>query len=112
MLTNDERQLKKGVLGMLVLRLLSQEETYGYQLLQALREKGGDLFALKEGTLYPVLYRLEEEGLVANRWSSPKDREQPRKYYHITEQGARELQRLTVLWSTFSKSVTEILREG
>ena len=54
-----ERQMKKGVLDMLVLQLLTAEKKYGYQLIMELREKAGDIFGLKEGTLYPILYRLE-----------------------------------------------------
>ena len=48
-----ERQMKKGVLDMLVLQLLTAEKKYGYQLIMELREKAGDIFGLKEGTLYP-----------------------------------------------------------
>lgn len=59
-----EQQMKKGVLEMLVLRLLFEREKYGYQLICELREKSDDLFLLKEGTLYPILYRMEDDGLV------------------------------------------------
>ena len=50
-----EQQLKKGVLEMLVLKLLINEEKYGYQLISQLKEKSGGMFTLKEGTLYPIL---------------------------------------------------------
>ena len=53
-----EQQMKKGVLEMLVLKQLEKEERYGYQLISRLKDKSGGLFALKEGTLYPILYRL------------------------------------------------------
>ena len=59
-----EQQMKKGVLEMLVLKLLSEDEKYGYQLISELKEKSGEMFLLKEGTLYPILYRLEDEALV------------------------------------------------
>ena len=58
-----EQQMKKGVLEMLVLQLLSGEEKYGYQLICQLSEESGGMFLLKEGTLYPILYRLEEDVL-------------------------------------------------
>ena len=64
-----EQQMKKGVLEMLVLRLLSEGEKYGYQLISELKEKSGGMFLLKEGTLYPILYRMEDDGLVVSRWS-------------------------------------------
>ena len=71
---NDKyiRQMKKGVLDMLVLKLLNKEQKYGYQLIYELKEKSGELFILKEGTLYPILYRLEDDGLVQSCWSSPE----------------------------------------
>ena len=57
-----DSQLKKGVLEMLVLGLLCRRQTYGYQLLGSIRQQSGGYLQLKEGTLYPILYRLEDEG--------------------------------------------------
>ena len=82
-----ERQMKKGALDMLVLRLLTEDKKYGYQLIMELREKSGNIFCLKEGTLYPILYRLEEEGLVESRWSEAENKQLPRKYYLMTDKG-------------------------
>ncbi len=76
-----ERQMKKGVLDMLVLRMLKTEVKYGYQIIQELREKSGEIFLLKDGTLYPILYRLEDDGLVVSRWSEAVGKQVPRKYY-------------------------------
>lgn len=76
-----ERQMKKGVLDMLVLRLLRSEAKYGYQIIQELKEKSRETFLLKDGTLYPILYRLEDDGLVVSRWSSAVGKQVPRKYY-------------------------------
>lgn len=106
-----ERNLKKGVLEMLVLKLLAQEEKYGYQLICELQEESDELFNLKEGTLYPILYRLEDEGLVTNRWSEPKGREVSRKYYSITDMGRKHLEEMLQLWKVFSKKV-DIIMEG
>ena len=53
------QQMKKGALDMLVLKLLQHEEKYGYQLISELRDRSNGALALKEGTLYPILYRLE-----------------------------------------------------
>lgn len=83
--------MKKGVLDMLVLKLLEKDQKYGYQLINELKEKSGELFILKEGTLYPILYRLEDDGLVESCWSSPKGKQMARKYYRITEQGKKRL---------------------
>ena len=85
-----EQQMKKGVLEMLVLKQLEKEEKYGYQLISQLKEKSDVMFTLKEGTLYPILYRLEDDGLVVSRWSEPKGKEVSRKYYEITEERPQE----------------------
>lgn len=106
-----ERQLKKGVLEILVLQLLQEEEKYGYQLLSELRNRSGGLFAMKEGTLYPILYRLEDDGLVESRWQELKGKELSRKYYAITGQGKETLGKLKELWFAFEEQVSDILRE-
>ena len=106
-----EKQIKKGVLEILVLKLLEQDEKYGYQLISELKEKSNGLFVLKEGTLYPILYRLEEESLVTCHWSEPKGKEISRKYYQITDKGKQELEELCELWERFQSSVTDILKE-
>jgi PadR family transcriptional regulator PadR len=101
--------MKKGVLEMLVLKLLAKEEKYGYQLISELRESSNGLFVLKEGTLYPILYRLEDDELVISRWSEPKGKEISRKYYAVTEKGKQLLSELFGVWSEFSSNVTSIM---
>lgn len=103
-----EQQMKKGVLELLVLKQLEKEEKYGYQLISQLREKSDGLFVLKEGTLYPVLYRLEDDGYVKSHWSKPKEKEISRKYYGITADGRQAFKELLVLWNSFSKQVSEM----
>ncbi len=104
-----ERQMKKGVLDMLVLQLLSEEQMYGYQLILELREKSGDIFCLKEGTLYPILYRLEDEGLVESRWSEAENKQLPRKYYLMTGKGRQVLQEIYLSWQQISDGVERIM---
>ena len=106
------QQMKKGVLEMLVLQLLSGQEKYGYQLICELKEKSGGMFLLKEGTLYPILYRMEDDGLVVSRWSAPKGKEVSKKYYRLAEEGRDTLTGLRGLWGSFSRTVDGILAEG
>ncbi len=105
------RQMKKGVLDMLVLKLLDNEQKYGYQLISELKEKSGELFVLKEGTLYPILYRLEDDGLVESCWSSPKGKQMARKYYQITDQGKQALNEIIKLWLQMSSGIRRIMEE-
>lgn len=102
--------MKKGVLEMLVLQLLQEKEKYGYQLICELKEKSGGMFLLKEGTLYPILYRMEDDGLVVSRWSEPKGKEVSKKYYSLAEEGRETLTLLKALWRDFSGNVDEVLR--
>lgn len=104
-----ERQMKKGVYEMLVLYLLGKGEKYGYQLIIEMKEKSGGMFALKEGTLYPILYRLEEDGCIVSRWSRPKGREISRKYYSITEKGLQVLSETIRFWGEFAQTVEQML---
>ena len=107
-----ERQMKKGVLDMLVLRLLLEEKKYGYQLIAELREKGGDIFGLKEGTLYPILYRLEDEGLIESRWSEAENRQPPRKYYLMTDRGRMALEEIHQVWRRIVDSVDGLMEQS
>lgn len=106
-----ESQMKKGVLDMLVLKLLEKKEKYGYQIISELRDKSNDRFALKEGTLYPVLYRLEDDALVESRWSEAQGKKVPRKYYVITEQGKQALTEIQALWMDICGSVNCIMED-
>ncbi len=106
-----ERQMKKGVLDMLVLRLLRSEAKYGYQIIQELKEKSRETFLLKDGTLYPILYRLEDDGLVVSRWSSAVGKQVPRKYYEITEEGIKALEKIEDVWQRISDGVGKIMEE-
>lgn len=81
--------------GILVLAVLSQLDTarYGYSLIQRLAEQG---LNIEEGTLYPLLRRLEQQGLLASDWDVTESR--PRKYYHISTAGRAVLTTLTTEW--------------
>ena len=68
------------------------------------------LRVVTDGTLYPVLYRLEAAGLVDVRWETPK-RGVPRKYYQLTRTGRTELARLTGEWTAFAEAMTRLLRQ-
>ena len=109
-------QLKKGVIEILILKLLSQEKMYGYQLLQELDSRSNGVFKMKEGTLYPVLYRLEDDGYITSVWEEPGQknsgkRSMPRKYYQITESGQNELGHLISDLKNITKAVSLILKE-
>ena len=102
------RELKRGTLEMMILRMLAEGEMYGYQLVSSLEGRIGEQFQIKEGTLYPVLYRLEDAGLVASRWETV-ERGVPRKYYRITDAGASRLEAWANEWRAFVAAVSRVL---
>ncbi len=104
-----ERQMKKGVLDMLVLKLLKSETKYGYQIIQEMKEKSEETFLLKDGTLYPILYRLEDDKLVVSKWSEAVGKQVPRKYYEITEEGKKTLDEIEDVWKRISDGVLRIM---
>ncbi len=106
-----EQQMKKGVLDMLVLKLLEPEPKYGYQIIQEMKEKSADIFSLKDGTLYPVLYRLEDDGLVKSEWSAAQGKQVSRKYYQITDAGKDAMFNIRAVWNRVSDGVEKIMEE-
>ena len=105
------QQLKKGILEMLVLQLICAQPTYGYELLSRLRDQSDGLFTLKEGTLYPILYRLEDDGLIQASWSTGQGRAAPKKIYTATDAGQAENLRRLAVWKQFSHTVTSFAQE-
>lgn len=106
------QQLKKGVLEMLVLETICQQSTYGYQLLTNLKNRSNGLFSLKEGTLYPILYRLEDDGMILSSWQQGEGRTAPKKMYSATEKGQQENLRRMQMWNTFSTTVDNFFSGG
>ncbi|MEF9865986.1 MAG: PadR family transcriptional regulator [Oscillospiraceae bacterium] len=105
------RQLKKGVLELIVLQLATAKPVYGYELLSAIKEKSNGMLALKEGTLYPILYRLEDEGMIKARWQSGEGRNAPKKYYEATEKGHLALCEMQDTWFALSACVESFIVE-
>ncbi len=104
-----EAQLYKGTLELCMLALLAREERYGYEITQALNSNGG--LGLSEGTIYPLLTRLQREGLISSRWQeSPAG--PPRKYYRLSEKGEKALESMSVRWAVLTKQVNGILKEA
>jgi len=104
----DNTQLLKGILEGCVLSIIGRGETYGYEILSVLNESGFE--NLIEGTLYPVLTRLEKKGLVSSRMSkSPLG--PSRKYFTITEDGKTHLQGFIKSYKSVTGIADKILSE-
>lgn len=95
-------ELRRGVLILAVLKALKQEQ-YGYSLRKALQQVDIDI---EEGTLYPLVRRLESYGLLNSRWSSEEGRK--RRYYQTSGKGEEVLQSLEADWQQLNKSIAKI----
>jgi transcriptional regulator len=104
-----DRELKRGTLEMVILKLISEQDMYGYQLSATMAERSDKRFQIEEGTLYPILYRMEAAGYIQARWETP-ERGAPRKYYHLTQAGTRQLQRMIEEWQSFTTIVLHLLQ--
>lgn len=105
-----DKSLMSGSTTMLVLSLLSREEMYGYQIITELARRSNQAFALKEGTLYPILHGLEADRLVTVREKEADGR--VRKYYRITKKGRRALEEKKEAWNTFSEQVNAVIHSA
>ena len=102
-------QLLRGVLDVCLLALIAEEERYGYELIRQLEGRG--LEVVGEGSIYPLLSRMQRAGLV-DASLAPSNGGPPRKYYRITPDGQRALESWTAEWAAFSRSVRRVLGGG
>jgi PadR family transcriptional regulator, regulatory protein PadR len=102
------RELARGTAELAVLSILSSGRRYGYELLRLLHGTGRGLLEIREGTLYPLLHRLEDAGHVIPTWQA-EGRARPRKYYAITPAGRRHVALLRAEWSGLVNAMQELL---
>lgn len=86
-MSNFRKQFNKGVLELGILKLLVEQDHYGYSLIQEIHDRSNGVIELKDGTLYPILYRLEDQKWIESYWETQEGRGKPRKYYRITSSG-------------------------
>ncbi|MEG1256752.1 PadR family transcriptional regulator [Clostridium sp.] len=102
----DKSQLMRGTLEGCILKIISLEVTYGYEIMEKLTEYG--FKDVKEGTIYPLLIRLEKKKLISSEFkASPLG--PSRKYYTITDDGEETLKSFEEYWKTVSRTVNSIL---
>lgn len=102
------RELLKGSTELLVLKLLSNKDLYGYEIIKEATRLSSGVFQWKQGTLYPVLHNLEDQDFIVSYWEETEALRK-RKYYHITEAGLQALEYKRQEWKVFVGGVTDIL---
>jgi len=103
----DRSQLMRGTLEGCIVKIISQEETYGYEIVSKLQDYGFE--EVKEGTTYPILVRLERKNTISSVYKEsplgPK-----RKYYFLTDKGKEFLREFELVWNDVKNSVDRIMR--
>jgi PadR family transcriptional regulator, regulatory protein PadR len=108
-MTDERRELLKGTLDMLILKVVALGPIHGYAIAQRMRQISKDFFQLQQGSLYPALHRLEDRGWLKANW---KDTETGReaKFYSLTPKGRKELGTEMRSWEKLADAVALILR--
>ena len=101
-------QMLKGILEGCILSIISKEETYGYELLIKLKNNGFD--NMVEGTVYPLLLRLEKKNLIISQ-KRKEENGMTRKYFYLTNNGEKELTNFKIYWDKLYLDVNKILEE-
>jgi PadR family transcriptional regulator PadR len=99
-----------GVPELLILRLLEEDEMYGYEIVQAIRERTGEVVAVGEGVVYPVLHGLEQDGALKSRRKTVNGRS--RIYYAVTRKGSRRLAELSETWRQLTGAIESVMQAG
>ena len=104
-----EGEMLKGHLDMIVLAALAPGPAHGYAVIEEIKRRSAGAFDLPEGTIYPVLHRLEQAGLLAGRWVTA-DSGRRRRVYELTKRGERALAEQRAVWEQFSDAVGSLFR--
>ncbi len=107
-LNNWQTQLRKGLLDIVILNLLQHGHCHGYEMVQTLKHNQG--LKIREGNIYPILARLQTDGLVTS-YSEPSRDGPPRKYFKLTELGKKVLVEMNAHWDQIVVSI-ESVRKG
>ena len=106
-----DKSLLSGSTSLLVLSLLRSGDKYGYEMISLLEGLSNQVFQMKEGTLYPILHNLERKGFVL-AYSKETPGGRTRRYYQLTDRGAKQLTEERAQWEAFSGAVDSVLRCG
>ena len=105
------QQFKKGSLEMILLCLIGRKETYGYEIITELNNSASVLGYAKEGTIYPILYRLQEAELIQCRLAPAAANGGSKKYYSLTHKGREVLDELILFWASYESCVNGFIKQ-
>lgn len=106
----EQLRFRRGVMSLVVLALLEREDMYGYQLVEEVSKRSGGLITTQEGSLYPVLYKLEDAGLISSR-KIPVGKRRQRILYHLEPTGTQQLREMVAEYRSVVQGVFMIIGE-
>ena len=101
--------LVQGTLDLLILKILALEPLNGYSVRQRLLQVSGDVLHVSDGSLYPALHKLEQEGWIAAEWRA-SDKNRRAKYYSLTPLGRKQLEREAGNWRRLSLAISNVVK--
>ena len=101
--------LVQGTLDLLILKVLALEPLNGYSVSQRLKQVSGDVLRVSDGSLYPALHKLEQEGWIAAEWR-PSENNRRAKYYALTRLGRKQLEKEATNWRRLSAAISRVVR--
>jgi len=101
--------LVQGTLDLLLLKILALEEMHGWAISQRLKQISGEVLQVSDGSLYPALHKLEQEGWIAAEWK-PTENNRRAKFYSLTRLGRRQLAKEAASWERLSSAITSVVK--
>ena len=108
-MTKPKSDLLQGTLDMLILKTLALEPMHGWGISQRIQQISQDVLCINQGSLYPALYRLEQQGWITSEWGSSENNRQA-KFYSLTRAGRKQLAEETENWERLSEAVAKVLQ--
>ena len=108
-MANNKTDLLQGTLDLLVLKILALGPTHGWDISQRIQQISQDVLRVNQGSLYPSLHRLEQQGWISSEWGT-SDNNRKAKFYRLTAAGRRQLAAETETWERFSGAIALILK--
>ena len=103
--------LVQGTLDLLILRTVANEPKHGWAIAKRIQQISKEVLQVQQGSLYPALHRLEQQGWIASKWAESETGRQA-KFYRLTSGGRKQLERETANWSRLSQAINLVVSEG
>lgn len=101
--------LVQGTLNLLILKILALEPLNGWAISQRLKQVSGDVLQVSDGSLYPALHKLEQEGWITAEWRASENNRRA-KFYSLTRPGRKQLEKETADWDRLSSAITSVVK--